>query len=309
VPKPWRRLPPNRDSSVTERIDLPVAGGALATFRLGERRNPPRYALAVHGITATSRAWLAVARELGADATLLAPDLRGRGRSNELPGPYGIGVHADDMLAVLDHFGFARAVLVGHSLGAYILARLAAEHPERVIALVLVDGGLTSPMPPGVDPQALLDASIGPALARLKMTFPDREAYRAWWRRHPALDGSDVDYADLAAYADYDLVGQEPELRSSASQEAVRSDAAELLEMGEAAQHLTIPARHLCAPRGFQDDPNPVQPLELVQKWAAQAPDQRRIEQVPDVNHYTLVMGQRGARAVAAAVREALAPA
>ncbi len=36
------------------------------------------------------------------------------------------------MLAVLDALALERAILVGHSLGAYIVARLAAEHPERV---------------------------------------------------------------------------------------------------------------------------------------------------------------------------------
>jgi pimeloyl-ACP methyl ester carboxylesterase len=43
--------------------------------------------LAVHGITASSRAWLTVARHLGDRVTVIAPDLRGRGASAGLPGP------------------------------------------------------------------------------------------------------------------------------------------------------------------------------------------------------------------------------
>ena len=42
------------------------------------------------------------------DVCLLAPDLRGRGRSAKLPGPYGIAAHIDDLIKVLDH-----VVLVG----------------------------------------------------------------------------------------------------------------------------------------------------------------------------------------------------
>ena len=120
------------------------AGGTLATFRLGDAPGGAGQVLAVHGITANSRAWLAVARELEGRATLLAPDLRGRGASNGLPAPYGMKAYSRDMLAVLDHFELERAVLVGHSLGAYAVARFAADHPERVRAVLLVDGGLTA---------------------------------------------------------------------------------------------------------------------------------------------------------------------
>jgi pimeloyl-ACP methyl ester carboxylesterase len=44
----------------------------------------------------------------------------------------------NDLIAVLDRVGAQRAVLVGHSMGAYVVARLAAEHPDRAAALVLL---------------------------------------------------------------------------------------------------------------------------------------------------------------------------
>jgi pimeloyl-ACP methyl ester carboxylesterase len=287
-----------------ERVDVPVEGGTLATFRLGTE-GPP--VLAVHGITSTSRSWLAVQRALGDRAALLAVDLRGRGGSNGLPPPYGIASHARDMVAVLDHFRLASAVIAGHSLGAYIAARVAADHPERVSMAVLVDGGLTIPGIESVDPQAFVEAFLGPALARLRMTFDSRQAYRAWWAAHPALSGSDVDPEILAAYADYDLVGEEPALRSGVTEESVRGDANDLFEMGKAAQRMNVPAMLLCAPRGLLNDPSPMQPLSLVREWAAASSDLRRAVAVPDVNHYTIVMGRAGARVVADAVAEALA--
>ena len=46
----------------------------------------------------------------------------------------------------------------------------------------------------------------------------------------------------------------------------------------------------------------------LAQAWAQEAPDQRRVAEVPDVNHYTILMGATGAQAVAEAIVRAFAP-
>jgi pimeloyl-ACP methyl ester carboxylesterase len=290
-----------------DQLQIALPDGALSASAMGERGERGPAALAVHGILSSSRTWVRVARALQGRAQLIAVDLRGRGRSSELPPPFGIARHVGDLLAVLDQLELERAVIVGHSLGAYIAARLAADHPERVSSALLIDGGLTIPGTEGVDPQAFADAFLGPALARLRMTFPDRESYRDWWRAHPAILTSDVDDADLAAYADYDLIGEPPAMRSCISERAVRADAAELFELGKPARHLDVPATLLCAPRGLLDDPNPMQPLELAQAWAAERPDQRRAVQIPDVNHYTITMGAAGAAAVADQIAAAIA--
>jgi lipase len=292
------------------RLDIDVRGGSLAAFRLSEAPEAGATVVAIHGITSTSRSWVAVARELEGRANLVAVDLRGRGASNALPGPFGICAHSDDVVEVLDGLGLERAVLAGHSLGAYIVAHAAAEHPERVSAAVLVDGGLRIPGTERVDPQTFLDAFLGPALARLRMRFATREDYYDFWRAHPAMGpGNDVDDRDLVTYADYDLVGEEPELRSSVAEDAVRGDAADLFELGDDAGRLTVPTTLLVAPRGLQDEPRPMQPLPLAREWEAGAPasDLRRAIEIPDVNHYTIMLGSRGAAAVARAVLEATA--
>ncbi len=239
--------------------------------------------------------------------SLAAVDLRGRGASNGLPGPYGLAAHERDVLAVLDALGLERTVLAGHSLGAYVVARVAAEHPERVSAVVLVDGGLRIPGTENADPDAFVDASLGPALARLKMRFDTREAYRDFWRAHPALVSADADDADIVAYADYDLVGEEPDLHSSVSEDAVRADGADLFRQGADAERLTVPATLLVAPRGLLDDPRPFQPAALAHEWEAGAPELRRVIEVADVNHYTIALGARGSKAVADAIADAAA--
>jgi pimeloyl-ACP methyl ester carboxylesterase len=215
--------------------------------------------------------------------------------------------YARDLLAVLDACGLGRAVLVGHSLGAYAVARFAADHPDRVRAVVLVDGGLTSPGLQDVDPEPFLAGFLGPALARLELTFADREAYHDWWRAHPAFAaGTDVADGDLTAYADHDLGGSAPELRSTVAKEAIRADAHELFEIGRPAHRLSVPVEMLRAPRGLQNEPAPMIAPELAAAWVEESPGQRRVTEVADVNHYTLVMGRSGARAVAQAIVRAL---
>jgi lipase len=290
-----------------EPLTIDAAGGPLAAFRLGspDAEAPP--VIAVHGITGTSRAWLPVARALGGRAAVFALDLRGRGASNALPPPYGTAVHVSDLLAMLDHLGIERAVLAGHSLGAYIVARLAAGHADRVRGVVLVDGGLTIPGSEGVDPQEFANAFLGPALARLQLTFASTQEYCAWWRRHPAFSGDDIADEDLVAYATHDLDGEPPQLHPSASVPAVRADASELATLGLPAHRLTVEARLLCAPRGLLNDPAPMQPLELARAWAAEDPDRREAILVPDVNHYTITLGARGAAAVADTIADVTA--
>ena len=153
------------------------------------------------------------------------------------------------MVAVLDHFGLERAVVTGHSLGAYIAARLAVEHPDRVDAVVLVDGGLTIPESEGVDPEQFLRGFLGPTLTRLEMTFADQASYRAWWAEHPAFAGSDIDPGDLAEYAAHDLTGEAPRLRSSVNPQVVRDDGLDLFATADA-RALSSPAVLLCAPGG-----------------------------------------------------------
>ena len=288
--------------------DVAVPGGSLFVARAGP---PPgeaaTVALLVHGITASHLSWPSVARELAGDGgCLLAPDLRGRGRSGGLPGPYGIATHVRDLVAVLDALAVPRAVLAGHSMGAYVVARLAVEHPARAAAVVLVDGGLPLAVPDGVDPDAALDAMLGPATARLRMTFASPEEYVGFWQRHPAFAGRWS--GDVEAYARGDLTGEPPALRSRVSEPAVRADGSDLLRdeaTYAAAPEVRAPLTLLRAPRGLQDEIEmPLIPTGTLAAFAAARPD-AAVEEVADVNHYTITLGA-GSGAVAAAIRRAL---
>ncbi|MDQ0895581.1 alpha/beta hydrolase [Agromyces ramosus] len=281
----------------------PVADGSLA----GGQWNPDAAGtpvLAVHGITASHRNWDLFAEALP-ERRVIAPDLRGRGRSNTLPAPYGLEQHADDLAAALDALGVARALVVGHSMGAFVSVTFAERHPDRVAGLVLVDGGIPVPNPDGVAPEELPAVLLGPALERLSMTFADRAAYRDFWRRHPALGPYWNDA--IEAYVDYDLQGSAPELRSSASADAVAVNAVELDGAGGYAEALLAapgPVDFFRAPRGLQDEA-PLYPEALVAEWAERMP-QLVVHDVADVNHYTIVMTAAGAGSVIPVIRARL---
>jgi pimeloyl-ACP methyl ester carboxylesterase len=288
----------------TARFEVPVAGGALQVARAGPPAGEAEaVVLAVHGVTASLMTWLTVARELDGRICLVAPDLRGRGRSATLPPPYGIAAHVADLCAVLDHVGTASAVLMGHSMGAYIAARLAAEQPQRAAGLVLLDAGL--PVAPPDDPDTL-EAAVANAVVRLAITFATADQYIQGWRAHPAF--AHAWDADIEAYARYDLVEDGGAVRCAASAAAVRTDTREMvLDEGtrNALERVCTPAQLLRAERGLFDD-DPLIPADALHAFAAAHPSVH-VEEVAGVNHYTLVMGHSpGPRRVAAAIDASL---
>ena len=284
-----------------EFVDVPVAGGDL---RVGRWGTGPRVVLGVHGVTASLMSLVPVARQLGDDFTLIAPDLRGRGGSATLPGPFGMGAHAADCAAVLEHLGTGPVTVVGESMGAFVGVVLGARRPDLVERLVLVDGGLPFPVPESIDVDTMIDAVLGPAVARLRQTFESVDAYLDFWRVHPALqeDWSD----DIEAYLRYDLMGDAPELRSRVSEAAVRADGAEnLVDPGlvpDALAALQCEVTMLRATRGLLNQVPPLYPDEVVEPWRAVVP-RFADEVLDDTNHYTIAFGERGAKTVADHVR------
>src|SRR5271166_2881061 len=180
--------------------DVAVAGGTLRVLSFG---TGPVQAIAVHGITANASCWRPVARALPEAYTLHAVDLRGRGHSAVLPGPYGFDQHAADLRAVALALALDQPVLVGHSLGAYIALLAADAYPDLFGGLLLIDGGLPMPVPPGADLDQVIAASLGPAIARLTQSFASADAYLDFWRAHPALATGWND--DIEHYVRYDI--------------------------------------------------------------------------------------------------------
>ncbi|MCX4748814.1 alpha/beta hydrolase [Kitasatospora sp. NBC_01287] len=292
--------PEQQFAAAVEEVSLAVPGGELAVLRWPAADPGAPTVLALHGITANGLAWGRVAGELAGRVTLLAPDLRGRAGSAAVAPPYGLARHADDAALIIRQFGSGGPLLVaGHSMGAWVAALLAVRHPELVRQVLLVDGAVSFPLPAGLAEREVLAAVLGPAVARLSMTFADLAAYRAFWQRHPAWPSVDAVAGD--AYIARDLVGTEPELRSSCVREAVEVDGGQVLLDADAAQAvrlLSCPAELLWAERGLLDDAQALYDEKRLADAALAGPG-LVTTRVPDSNHYSILMGEAGAPLVA----------
>jgi lipase len=285
--------------------DVPVHGGELRVAAWG---TGPSTVLGIHGITGSCIQLAPVARLLAPDFQLVAPDLRGRGASNGLPGPYGIANHAADCAAVVERFADGPVVVIGESLGGFVAVMLAATRPDLVERLVLADGGLPTPVPAGLDPDELIRAVIGPAIDRLDQVFPSLEAYLDFWRAHPAL-GEEWN-EDVERYLEYDLEPAEGGFRSRARKDAVRQDGIDVLAEQELIQRglekVSCPIAFVRACRNLVNAEPPLYPDEVVAEWKSRLPGLGD-ELVPDTNHYTLMFGAAGARVLASQVRRGTA--
>ena len=100
--------------------------------------------LALHGL-ASSAHWYDIVAPLLLDRyRIIAPDQRGHGKTTQATDGYGWHSVAADAV------GIERAAVLGHSWGGNVAVSVAARFPERVSALVMIDGGFFSPqMLPG----------------------------------------------------------------------------------------------------------------------------------------------------------------
>jgi pimeloyl-ACP methyl ester carboxylesterase len=92
----------------------------------------------VHGYVQASRSWLPTLKRLARRHLVLAPDLPGFGWTQSAQPPLDVPGQAAALAAIMDAAGVGRAVLVGSSLGAQVVAQLAADHPDRALGIVLV---------------------------------------------------------------------------------------------------------------------------------------------------------------------------
>lgn len=92
----------------------------------------------VHGLGLSSDSFRRLLPILVPDFYVIAPDLPGSGGSAQPADALGVDGLVRILLSWMDRLGLDKVDLLGHSLGAQIVGRLAADHPERVNRLVLV---------------------------------------------------------------------------------------------------------------------------------------------------------------------------
>jgi pimeloyl-ACP methyl ester carboxylesterase len=285
-----------------EEYQISVPGGELAVLRWPATVDDAPAVVLVHGITGNALAWAGIAEAVDGRVNLLALDLRGRANSRDIapPPPWGIDADVQDVIAVLDHAGLDTAVLVGHSLGAFVVCTAAVRHPQRVQSVVAIDGGARYGLTPNMDPDELLELTVGPAIQKLKMIFADGEAYLDFHRVHPSFVGNWS--PQLTAYLARDTLWlPDGTVASSCIEAAIRADGRQLIvddSVNDAINHATCPMTVLYAERGILNQPQGFYNEEILD---AAGIDRSRVATalVPGTNHYTIVGPGAGANAVA----------
>ena len=103
----------------------------------------------LHGFPQNGMAWHRVAPALSAQFDVIIPDLRGYGDSDAPPDDadhrmYSKRQMAQDVVAMLDHFGIPAAHVIGHDRGARVAYRMALDHPGRVARLGIIEIATTA---------------------------------------------------------------------------------------------------------------------------------------------------------------------
>jgi pimeloyl-ACP methyl ester carboxylesterase len=98
--------------------------------------------LLLHGYTETSHMWLPIMGQLARTNTVIAPDLRGAGLTDKPPSGYEKKTMAQDVHALAQSLGLHRAKVVGHDIGLMVAYAYAAQYPDDVETIVLMDAFL-----------------------------------------------------------------------------------------------------------------------------------------------------------------------
>jgi pimeloyl-ACP methyl ester carboxylesterase len=122
----------------------------------------------LHGYGETGDMWTPLAADLTRDHHVIVPDLRGLGLSSKPPGGFDKKTQASDIADMLAVLGVVQIDLVAHDIGNMVAFQFAAQHPEQVRRLVLIDAPV-----PGVGPWD--EILKNPLLWHFRFGGPDME--------------------------------------------------------------------------------------------------------------------------------------
>lgn len=131
-------------------VEVPLGDGLTQLVHLRDQgpRDDAQPLVLLHGLAGSLHGWEAWVAELSPQRRVISLDLPGFG----LTGPAALGDYSDQaygrfLQALFTQLGLRRFILVGHSLGGQLAWQYAAQHPEQVASLVLLDaGGLALPV-------------------------------------------------------------------------------------------------------------------------------------------------------------------
>jgi pimeloyl-ACP methyl ester carboxylesterase len=255
--------------------------------------------VAIHGLTASFLSYIGIAERLAGRRPLFGLDLRGRGDSDKPESGYGMAQHARDVAAAMLTLEFKPSVIVGHSMGAFVATALAAQNPELVSGVIMIDGGYVPDLPVGVDSNQILNATLALRISQLRETYDSRAAYLDFWRSQPNFPPEEWN-PWLEAFLSYE-VGGDSAVRPKASEPGVRFDVEEAFKRDEIIgrlKSLRVPVLLIRAEKGFAPDQPPLFPDSIMAPFRECVPGMREVT-IHGATHYTVTLGERGAGRVA----------
>jgi haloacetate dehalogenase len=93
----------------------------------------------LHGWPQTGHCWHRLVEPLSATYTVIAPDLRGYGRSEKPFSGHDKRTRAEDLHQLIRALGHQSAIVVGHDRGARVAHRWALDHPDDIARVMFMD--------------------------------------------------------------------------------------------------------------------------------------------------------------------------
>ena len=182
----------------------------------------------------------------------------------------------------MDQAGLEKVVLAGHSMGAMIGVYLAAEYPERLLGLVLIDGG--------ADVTDDIDALLDPSIERVEGTYHSREAYLGYLKSQPAFENRWDEHLERYFAGDV-KPGDDGRWHPVADLETVRKDRKKIhgFPLSELWPRIRCPTLILLSTVGLASPKEGfILPPEDAQRTERTIPDCTLIE-IENTNHYDII--------------------
>ena len=182
----------------------------------------------------------------------------------------------------MDQEGLEKVALAGHSMGALIGVYLAAEYPERLLGLVLIDGS--------ADVTDDIDALLDPSIERLEGTYRSREAYLEYLKSLPAFENRWDEHLERYFAGDVQP-GDDGRWHPVVDLETVRKDRKKMhgFPLSELWPRIRCPTLILLSTVGLASPKEGfILPPEDAQRMERTYPDCTLIE-VENTNHYDII--------------------
>lgn len=269
---------------------MKTAAGHGVRIQLAQWDGKGKPIFCIHGITANCRCWDVMASNLSPDHRVIAMDLRGRGLSESPDAGYSVAHHCEDILAILDDLKMEKAVIMGHSLGAFIAMAFGAQHPERVDRIILVDGGgkLSNIQ------MMKVFRGIKPSLDRLGRIFPSFEDYLDLMKTAPFFKEWTP---ALETYYRYEIKKVDGGVQSGIHPAHIQEERENLgkVDFSQFYEKISCPVLILRATDGMVAEDDLLLPQDVVETMVQKIPHARYVD-IPGTNHYSIVFEQNEIR-------------